>query len=296
MIGHCAVPSVARLRYTPPMTIDALWTDENQAAFEQARRALAEDDLAEVLLAIEGADPATRASTLSRLALWTEDLQRFPLQVTPEIQTAILRRVLAEKGGLTGELDAYYDPQSCHLSAVVAQGSGMPILVTSIWMIVGRNAGVPIEGVGLPGHFIARVGGEDGQLVDPFSDGRPLTKEVCKALVKRLSNGELPWKDSYLETTETPDICARVLRNLQICHERAQHPIERYRAARMAAKLFPERGVFQVLHAQAAEVIGVLPMALTLYRDICDRFAGQKVASYAQSRLDELSGDAPLVH
>ena len=73
-----------------------------------------------------------------------------------------------------------------------------------------------------------------------------------------LSNGELPWNDDYLDTTDIPDIAARVLRNLQICHERAQDEVERYRAARMAAKLFPERPVFQALHAQAAEALDSL--------------------------------------
>ena len=172
----------------------------------------------------------------------------------------------------------------------------MPILVTCIWIIVAREAGIPIEGVGLPGHFIARVGEGEGQLVDPFSDGRPLTPEVCKALVKRLSNGELAWSDDFLDTTSTPDIAARVLRNLQICHERAQDEMERYRAARMAAKLFPERPVFQALHAQAAEALDALPLAMTLYQDIIERFKGEEVARFAFKRMEALADDTPLIH
>jgi len=276
------------------MSIHSLWPDENEWALDQARRALFSDDLASVLLAIEGADEHVRAATRARLASWTEDLQRFPLKVTPEIQTAILRRVLSEKGGLTGELDAYYDPQSCHLSAVVAQGSGMPILVSSIWIIVARAAGVPIDGIGLPGHFIVRIGGDEGQLADPFSNGRPLTQDVCKTLVKRLT--ELEWEDEFLDATSTADITARVLRNLQRCHERAGEVVEGYRAAHLTAKLFPARPIFQALHAKAAEAVGALPMAIALYREICDRFEGDDVAGYAASRLEALLEEAPLVH
>ena len=44
------------------------------------------------------------------------------------------------------------------LAPVVARGRGMPILVSSVWIIVGTGAGIPVRGVGLPGHFIARVG------------------------------------------------------------------------------------------------------------------------------------------
>jgi regulator of sirC expression with transglutaminase-like and TPR domain len=278
------------------MKTESLWTDADQRGFEDARLALADDDLAAALLAVEGADADTAEATYTRLATWTEALHSFPHKGPPAVQAAVLRRVLAEKEGLTGEVERYYEPRCCWLSDVVARGRGMPILVSSVWIIVGTGAGIPVRGVGLPGHFIARVGEGAGQLVDPFADGRPLTSDHCRSLVRRMSSGQVEWRDDFLASTGIDDLLARVIRNLQLCYARNKDDLRHYRAARLAAKLFPERVAFQAIHAQAAETIEAIPMAIALYRDLADRFPDQRLARFARERLEILSDDAPLVH
>ena len=76
-----------------------------------------------------------------------------------------LRRVVAIREGLGGDIDAYYDPRNSFLNEVMDRRKGIPITLAVIWMEVGRRAGINVQGVGLPGHFLIYAG---GQLVDPF--------------------------------------------------------------------------------------------------------------------------------
>lgn len=278
------------------MRAETLWSEADERALRGARAALDAGDLAAALLAVEGADADAIAATARALADWTEAVRALAVEGDPIYQAAALRHVLVDRAGLTGDTERYYDPANCRLSAVVARGRGMPILLASVWMIVGARAGVPVCGVGLPGHFIARVGRAPGQLVDPFAGGRPLTEGHCRALVKQLTDGRVEWQDAFLEPTRIDDLVARVLRNIQICHQRTgdRHPL--YRAARLTAGLFPERVMFQLIHAQVAELIEATPMAIRLYEEVIERFPAEDIVLLARRRLEQLRDDAPTVH
>ena len=51
---------------------------------------------------------------------------------------------------------------------------GMPITLSVVAAAVGERAGLTVAGVGLPGHFIAKVVGDGGDevLFDPFNGGQ----------------------------------------------------------------------------------------------------------------------------
>ena len=48
---------------------------------------------------------------------------------------------------------------------------GIPISLSILWMEVGRRAGLEMQGVGLPGHFVVYAA---GQLVYPFHYGEAI--------------------------------------------------------------------------------------------------------------------------
>ena len=58
------------------------------------------------------------------------------------------------------------------LDLVLEHRRGLPILLSVVWIEVGRRVGIPIRGVGLPGHYVAGWFG-DGEpiLIDPFKGG-----------------------------------------------------------------------------------------------------------------------------
>ncbi len=279
--------------------IDAtLWTDADEVALARARDALAAGDLTAALLAIEGADRRAIDATRDRLGEWAEQARTLLVRADdePVYQAAVLRHVLVERGGLRGDTDGYYEARNCHLSAVVDRGRGMPIALAAVWMIVGARAGVSVSGVGLPGHFVARVGGDAGQLVDPFARGRPITETHCHAIVRQLSEGRIKWRDDFLAATRLDDLVARVLRNVQICHQKSGDTHALYRAARLCAKLYPDRVMYQLIHAQVAELIEATPLAIALYGEVIERFAGHDMVALAERRLEALSESPPLLH
>ncbi len=88
-------------------------------------------------------------------------------------QVEALREVLALRHGLTGNEADYYHPRNCYLPWVMEFRRGIPLTLCLIYLLVGRRAGVEVEGISAPGHFLARVG---KVYFDPFYEGRLLTQ------------------------------------------------------------------------------------------------------------------------
>ena len=53
---------------------------------------------------------------------------------------------------------------------MIARGLGLPITLSVVAIEVGRRAGVPIVGIGLPIHFMVREASRE-VYGDPFGDG-----------------------------------------------------------------------------------------------------------------------------
>ena len=106
---------------------------------------------------------------LDRLA---ELVVREGLGGEPHEQLAVLADVLGRREGLLGDTDDYDHPDNSMLDLVLSRRRGLPILLSVVWVEVGRRLGMPLRGVGLPGHYVAGWFGEgDPILVDPFRGG-----------------------------------------------------------------------------------------------------------------------------
>jgi len=62
---------------------------------------------------------------------------------------------------------------------VLDGGTGIPVSLSLIYMLVARWAGLSVSGVALPDHFLVRLLGVRPVLVDPFHAGRSITKADC---------------------------------------------------------------------------------------------------------------------
>jgi regulator of sirC expression with transglutaminase-like and TPR domain len=92
--------------------------------------------------------------------------------------------VLFDDEGYTGEDEDYHAPENSSLPHVLARRQGLPILLSLLYMEVGRRAGLRVDGLGLPGHFVVRVG---NLVLDPFHHGRVLSLDDCREIVTRLA-------------------------------------------------------------------------------------------------------------
>lgn len=129
-----------------------------------------------------------------------------------------LRRVVAIREGLGGNIDDYYDPRNSFLNEVMDRRKGIPISLAVVWMEVGRRAGINVQGVGLPGHFLIYVG---GQLVDPFGGGEAIGADEAAALFAENFGGAPRLNPEWLEPVTPESILERMLGNLTEAYRRA---------------------------------------------------------------------------
>lgn len=113
-----------------------------------------------------------------------------------------LCRYLFHDMGFHGNRRDYYDPLNSYLNVVLERRTGIPISLTAVVIGVGRRAGLPLVGVGLPGHYIAKLPGEPEVLLDPFHGGRLLTPNDCENLVRQVTGIE--FEASPLTLAELP--------------------------------------------------------------------------------------------
>ncbi len=131
-----------------------------------------------------------------------------------------LRHHLFVDLGFTGDRVTYHDPRNSLLPDVLDRRLGIPISLAVLAMEVGRRCGVALEGVGMPGHFVARSRTEPDRYLDAFDGGRELDAAGCRALVARVAP-EMPWDDAHLAPTPPVAIVTRVLANLAGAYRRA---------------------------------------------------------------------------
>jgi regulator of sirC expression with transglutaminase-like and TPR domain len=83
-------------------------------------------------------------------------------------------------------------------------------------MEVAARAGLSVEGVGLPGHFVVRVLiPEHGVLIDPFHQGALLSDKDCQERLDRIFGGKVKVDSSMLESAGPREMLERILRNLK---------------------------------------------------------------------------------
>jgi regulator of sirC expression with transglutaminase-like and TPR domain len=129
-----------------------------------------------------------------------------------------LCHTLFEELGFRGNVENYYDPANSHLDRVLATRSGIPITLAVVTMAVGRRCGVPVAGVGMPGHFLVRDMTADAVFVDAFDGGRILDTSGCEALYRRISGDVRPFEPTFLDPVGSRDILERMLTNLTVIH------------------------------------------------------------------------------
>jgi regulator of sirC expression with transglutaminase-like and TPR domain len=260
-----------------------LWSNNDQLSLATFEVAVRNGDLAGALLALEGA--STRGTSEARLQLLQLGAQVVSLPMDP---VSALTRVLVEGEGFHGDTDDYYNPRNSDLSAVLDRRRGLPILLSCVWMLVGEQADIPVEGVGLPGHFIVRVG---DVLVDPFSAGRMLSVSECAEMVRTLTDGKMTWEDGFLHATPQDQILERVLRNLMHSFQRSGEPELLFRTAAFYGSLRPRDVEPRLLHARLAEFLGAREMAVGLFEEIRDHFPNTAAAEVAGAKVLELRAE-----
>ncbi len=124
------------------------------------------------------------------------------------------------RGRFSGNRRDYYDPRNSLLDQVLERQLGIPITLAIVAMEVGRRLGVPLSGVGMPGHFLLRDKVDPTVFADPFHGPRTLDAGDCRRLHRALMGDAAEWDDDYLQPISRKLIVVRVLTNLKTVYQR----------------------------------------------------------------------------
>jgi regulator of sirC expression with transglutaminase-like and TPR domain len=201
-------------------------------------------DLAEasLLIACEEYPELDPGAYLDRLDALAETV-RPRLRGGAATAVEAMNRLLFDEEGFRGNTKEYYDPRNSFLNDVLDRRTGIPISLSTVYIEVGRRAGLTLQGVGLPGHFIVRLsaGGSD-VLVDPFYGGAVLTEADCQKRLDRIYGGKVKVQPQMLAPCDRKGILARTLRNLKAIYVKAEDHVRALRTVEMLIALNP-RGI-----------------------------------------------------
>ncbi len=195
----------------------------------------------EFLAAVNATDesPARAALVAARVAYpkldptaWLAELdvygdaarQHLELGVGGNPPTRTRLRVVSEfffgQLGFVGNRERYEDPRNSFLNDVIARRTGIPITLAIVFMEIAARAGLTIDGVNFPGHFLMRCPEPDrpeptALIVDPFNGGAVLSDADCLRLLKTHAGAEAMLEPGMLQPAGKQAILLRVLLNLK---------------------------------------------------------------------------------
>ncbi len=129
---------------------------------------------------------------------------------------------LYDEQGFAGNRERYDDPRNSFINEVLDRRTGIPISLAVIYLEVARRAGLHVDGVNFPGHFLLRI--RDGvssdarsevAIIDPFHSGARLSEYDCRQLLRQHVGDEAAFDTSLLAPATRHEIVVRMLVNLK---------------------------------------------------------------------------------
>jgi regulator of sirC expression with transglutaminase-like and TPR domain len=130
-----------------------------------------------------------------------------------------LNEYLFDEERFVGNREKYEDPRNSCLNEVLERRTGIPITLSLLYMEVARRAGLHIDGINFPGHFLVRCpqagAASAGTIIDPFHRGALLSEHDCRVLLQRHVGSEVAFDTSLLAPATRSQIIVRMLLNLK---------------------------------------------------------------------------------
>ena len=252
----------------------------------------AEADVAEIALCLarEEYPDVDVEAYLGELAALAHDVRpRLRGGLAARVQA--LCRFLFHELGFRGNTQAYYDPRNSYFNQVLDRRTGIPLTLSLVALAVGGRAGLTVEGVGLPGHFIARAVAE-GEVVlfDPFHGGRLLTPGQCEELVREVTGAPFAATAETLGPAPLSSMVVRLLTNLKAVYLREADFARAVRIIERLRQLLPDDPLQRrdlgaaLLHAgQPGKALGHLEGYLRLLPGAEDSEAVQQLLGKARA-------------
>jgi len=157
---------------------------------------------------------------LDTLALRVGELFELNREIlTDSVRIQLLSRVLHEEEGFSGNQSNYHNPDNSFVTRVIKSRKGIPISLSTIYILIGKRLHMPIYGINLPMHFMVSYETETFQsYIDPFNGGVQITKETCTRFLE--ANGYKDTSDHFRKTS-TLTILKRMYNNLILIYRKS---------------------------------------------------------------------------
>jgi regulator of sirC expression with transglutaminase-like and TPR domain len=130
-----------------------------------------------------------------------------------------LNAYLFDDEHFVGNREQYEDPRNSCLNEVLDRHTGIPITLSLVYLEVAQRAGLRVDGINFPGHFLVRCPelAQRGRnlIIDPFHAGALLSEHDCRLLLQRHVGPEVAFSRSLLAPATRPQIVVRILLNLK---------------------------------------------------------------------------------
>jgi len=171
--------------------------------------------------------------------------------ISPTDTIVRLNRFLFDEQGFAGNADHYYDPRNSFLNEVLDRKLGIPITLGLVYIEISRRAGLPMQGVSFPAHFLVKCRMHKGTVVlDPYAKGLSLSIDDLRHRIGELHAGRMPTKShvtAMLNAASNREILLRMLCNLK--------------------NIYIGNGQWLKALAAADRIVAVMPDAAVGYRD-----------------------------
>lgn len=156
-------------------------------------------------------------------------LDRLAESLRPELaqarggreQVECLRSYLFDECQFVGNQSDYKDPRNSFLNEVLERRTGLPIMLSIVYIEIARRVGLPLRGVNFPSHFMAKYEGDEEILIDPFF-GRVVSKAECLDRLRRALGKGAKLRRDPLASACNREILVRMLANLKNAYIQAR--------------------------------------------------------------------------
>lgn len=145
--------------------------------------------------------------------------KRIPADAPMTHRVHSLNQLFFKELGFRGNANDYYDPDNSYLNRVIERRCGLPITLSLLYMEIGQQAGIPLQGVAFPGHYLVkvRIGGGEAFL-DVFNSGASLTYDDLLGRIEpdlETAHTTPAAIAAFLYPASPRETLARTLRNLK---------------------------------------------------------------------------------
>ena len=239
--GDSAVPLLQEAEIEQPDMADRIAT-----ILEEIRGSRLEEELLDLVNRPgHEIDMQTGTFLLARYAYPSLDVSRYERQlddmarelrgqigsrVSGEETVKALNRYLFTEQGFKGNTKNYYELENSYLNRVMDRRTGIPISLSAVYLLVGRRLGLPVHGIGMPGHFLVKYESEKYKIfIDCFNGGALLTEKNCARFLTEAGYG---FEDRYLQKSPPRAILTRMIKNLLAIYTKLNDPLKKARLTR----------------------------------------------------------------